>query len=207
MDFINQNLILYFLAYIIGGIPFGYILAKKYAGLDVKESGSGNIGATNVLRVVKEKDPVLAKKLSAATLLLDMSKGALVVLLAKTLGAPVEVQWTVALLAVMGHCFSVFSYFDGGKGVATGLGVLLVMLPIPTLIGALTWLVVSKVFKMVSLASLIGLVALIVSSYILYPQLPVIKTHLPLLLIAFIIVYKHIPNIVRMIKKEESSVL
>jgi len=207
MDFINQNLILYFLAYIIGGIPFGYILAKKYANLDVKESGSGNIGATNVLRVVKEKDPILAKKLSAATLLLDMAKGALMVLLAKTLGAPVEVQWTVALLAVMGHCFSVFSYFDGGKGVATGLGVLLVMLPIPTLIGAVTWLIVSKVFKMVSLASLIGLVALIASSYILYPQLPVIKTHLPLLLIAFIIFYKHIPNIVRMIKQEESSVL
>ncbi len=206
MDFINQNLILYFATYIISSIPFGYMLAKKYAGLNVKESGSGNIGATNVLRVVKEKDPQLAKKLGAATLLLDMLKGLLMVLLAKTLGAPIEAQWTVALLAVMGHCFSIFSSFEGGKGVATGLGVLLAMLPIPTVIGAATWAVVSKVFKMVSLASLIGLIALIVSSYILYPQLPGIKTHLPLLMIAFIIAYKHLPNIIRIIKQEENTV-
>jgi len=207
MDFLNQNIILYILAYTIGSIPFGYLLAKKYANIDVKNAGSGNIGATNVLRVVKEKDPKLAKKLGATTLLLDILKGALIVLLAKILGAPVEVQWTVAVLAVVGHCFSMFNYFDGGKGVATGLGVLLVMLPIPTLIGAAVWVIVSKVFKMVSLASLLGLIALVVSSYILYPQLPVIKTHLPLLMIAFIIIYKHIPNIIRIIKKEESTVL
>lgn len=206
MDFLNQNIVLYLMAYIVSGIPFGYLLAKKYANVDIKNSGSGNIGATNVLRVVKEQDPKLAKKLGATTLLLDMLKGAAIVMLAKALGAPVEVQWTVAVLSVMGHCFSVFSSFEGGKGVATGLGVLLVLLPVPTLVGIATWIVVSKVFKMVSLASIIGVIALVISSYILYPQIPTIKTHLPLLMIAFIIIYKHLPNIIRMIKKEENSI-
>jgi glycerol-3-phosphate acyltransferase PlsY len=88
--------------------------------------GSGNIGATNVLRVVKEKDPKLATKLGAATLFLDAIKGILVILVAKMLGAPESVQWTIAVLAVIGHCFSAFLFFEGGKGVATGFGVLLV---------------------------------------------------------------------------------
>ncbi len=205
MDFFNQNIILYLAAYLISGIPFGYLLAKQFAGVDIKQAGSGNIGATNVLRVVKEKDPALAKKLGAATLFLDAIKGIVVILVAKLLGAPESVQWTIAVLAVLGHCFSPFLGFEGGKGVATGFGVLLVLMPIPALIAIAVWLGAAKGLKISSLSSLIGLVAFIIASYLLYPDVPGIHSHAPIWIIAFVIFYKHIPNIVRLFKKEEGT--
>ena len=204
--FTNQNILLYLSVYLIAGIPFGYILAKQFAGVDIKEEGSGNIGATNVLRVVKKQDPKLAKKLGAATLFLDAIKGVVVILVAKYLGAPEGVLWTIAVLAVVGHCFSAFLFFEGGKGVATGFGVLLVMMPIPALIAIVTWLVAAKGLKISSLSSLIGLAAFIIASYIMYPEVPGIGSHAPIWIIAFIIFYKHVPNIVRMFNKEEGKV-
>jgi len=208
MDFLtNQNILLYLAAYLLAGIPFGYLLAKQFAGVNVKEAGSGNIGATNVLRVVKEKDPKLAKKLGAATLFLDAIKGVVVILVAKYLGAPEGVLWTIAVLAVIGHCFSAFLFFEGGKGVATGFGVFLIMMPIPALIAIVTWLVAAKGLKISSLSSLIGLVAFIIASYIMYPEVPGIGSHAPIWIIAFIIFYKHIPNIVRLFNKEETQVV
>lgn len=204
MELLNQNIVLYLMAYIISGIPFGYLLALKFAGLNVQNAGSGNIGATNVLRVVKEKDPVLAKKLGATTLFLDAIKGMIVILIAKAIGATDGVLWTLAVLSVVGHCFSPFLLFEGGKGVATGFGVLLVMMPIPALIAIVTWLISSKGLKIVSISSLIGLVAFIIASYVIYPDIASIHTHAPIWIIAFIIFYKHIPNIVRMFKREES---
>jgi len=204
MELFNQNILLYLATYLISGIPFGYLLAKQFAGVDIKNAGSGNIGATNVLRVVKEKDPKLAKKLGATTLLLDALKGMLFIFIAKALGAPEGVLWTLAVLAVVGHCFSPFLGFEGGKGVATGFGVLLVMMPIPALIAIATWLISSKGLKIVSISSLIGMAAFVVASYILYPEVPGISTHTPIWIIAFIIFYKHTPNIVRLFKREES---
>ncbi len=207
MDFFNQNILLYLAAYLISGIPFGYILAKQFAGVDIKQAGSGNIGATNVLRVVKEKDPALAKKLGAATLFLDAVKGMIIIFVAMVLDAPESTLWTIAVLAVVGHCFSLFLGFEGGKGVATGFGVLLVLMPIPSLIAIVVWLVASKGLKISSLSSLIGLVALLIASYILYPEVPGIGSHAPIWIIAIIIFYKHIPNIVRLIRKEETKVV
>jgi len=207
MDLIfNQNILLYLAAYLISGIPFGYLLAKQFAGVDIKTAGSGNIGATNVLRVVKEQDPKLAKKLGAATLFLDAIKGMVVILIAKLLGAPEGVLWTIAVLAVVGHCFSAFLFFEGGKGVATGFGVLLVMMPIPALIAIVVWLVAAKGLKVSSLSSLIGLGAFIIASYVMYPEVPGIGSHAPIWIIAIIISYKHIPNIVRLFNKEEGKV-
>jgi len=207
MELFNQNILLYLAAYLLSGIPFGYLLAKQFAGVDIKQAGSGNIGATNVLRVVKEKDPKLGKKLGAATLFLDAIKGMVVILVAKALGAPEGVLWTLAVLAVVGHCFSVFLLFEGGKGVATGFGVLLVMMPIPALIAIATWLIASKGLKIVSVSSLIGLAAFVVASYLLYPEVPGISTHAPIWIIAFIIFYKHIPNLVRLFHNEEAKVV
>ncbi len=203
MDFFNQNIILYLAAYLVSGIPFGYILAKQFAGVDIKQAGSGNIGATNVLRVVKEKDPALAKKLGAATLFLDAIKGMVILFIAMALDAPQSVLWTIAVLAVLGHCFSAFLGFEGGKGVATGFGVLLVLLPIPSLIAIAVWFIAGKALKISSLSSLIGLAALLIASYILYPDM----AHAPVWIIAIVIFYKHIPNIVRLINKEETRVV
>ncbi len=203
MTLLQTPLWLYLLTYLVSGIPFGYLLAKRFAHVDIKKEGSGNIGATNVLRVVKAKDPALAKKLGAMTLFLDAIKGALFILLAKMLGFGETVQWTIAVLAVLGHCFSPFLKFEGGKGVATGFGVLLTLLPLASLIALIVWGVVAKGLKISSLSSLAALLVLIVAAFILYPKAP----HAPLLIIAFIVFYKHIPNLKRLLSKEEKAVV
>jgi len=208
VDFLtNINVQFYILSYLVGGIPFGLLLAKQFGGTDIRQSGSGSIGATNVLRVLKETNPALAKKLAIATLLLDASKGALLLLIAKMMEVSLETQWAVALFAVVGHCYSPYLKFEGGKGVATAAGVLMVMLPLETMIALLTWFSAGKLLKISSLSSLLALIALLASSYLLHPQMEGIGSHAPLWLIAFIIVYKHIPNIVRLVQGKESKVV
>lgn len=203
MDFLfNLNVQFYLAAYLLGGIPFGLILAKVFAGVNITEAGSQSIGATNVLRVVKETNPSLAKKLGAATLALDALKGIIVVLAAKYFELSDSAQWLVAVLAVVGHCFSPYMWFEGGKGVATGMGVMAVMLPIPTVIALVVWAVAAKTIRISSLSSMLGLAALVVASFILYPAM----FHAPVLFIAFILFYKHIPNFIRLVKGEEKRV-
>ena len=204
MDFLfNINAQFYIAAYLVGGIPFGLLLAKFFAGVNIKESGSQSIGATNVLRVVKETNPALAKKLGAATLLLDALKGMAVLGVAMLSGMPESTLWGVAVLAVVGHCFSPYLWFEGGKGIATGLGVLLVMLPLETLIGIVVWGVMAKTLKISSVSSLTGVAALLFSSFFIHPEM----AHAPVVIIAIILFYKHIPNIVRLVKGEEKAVV
>ena len=204
MEFLfNINGQFYLAAYLIGAIPFGLILAKLVAGVNIKESGSQSIGATNVLRVVKEKDPVLAKKLGAITLALDAMKGMLVLTLAILMQMPESTLWAIAVLAVVGHCFSIYLMFEGGKGIATGLGVLLLMLPIETGVALIVWFIMAKTLKISSLSSLIALIALVVASFVIHPDIP----HAPVLIIGFIIIYKHIPNIIRLVQGNEKKVI
>ncbi|WP_353661974.1 glycerol-3-phosphate 1-O-acyltransferase PlsY [Hydrogenimonas sp. SS33] len=200
------NIAFYIAAYLIGGIPFGLILAKMFAGVDIKSAGSHSIGATNVLRVVKERDPKLAKKLAIATVLLDALKGVAVLLVAKLAGVPDATLWAIAVLAVAGHCFSPWLMFEGGKGVATGVGVLAFMMPLVTAIALAAWFILGKTLRISSLASLGALVTFIVASYIIYPDVPGIHSHAPIWIIAIIVVYKHIPNIVRLVRGEEKRV-
>jgi len=203
----NTNLAFYLIAYLVGGIPFGLILAKTFANVDITKEGSKAIGATNVLRVLKQKDPALAKKLSLATLILDALKGILVLAAASLMGVSEETKWAIAVLAVLGHCFSPYLKFEGGKGVATGMGVLLYMIPIETLIALIVWFLAAKTVKISSLSSLIGVLTLVTASFIIHPDMPFIHTHAPIIIIAAIIFYKHIPNIVRLIKGEEKRVV
>ncbi|AJD02765.1 acyl phosphate:glycerol-3-phosphate acyltransferase [Campylobacter lari CCUG 22395] len=202
-----ENLIIYLLAYLIGAIPFGLLLAQIFAKTNIKNAGSKSIGATNVLRVVKESDPKLAKTLAVATIILDALKGIIPILVAKFLGYDENILWTMAVLAVFGHCFSPYLKFEGGKGVATGAGVLAVFLPFEIMSAVLAWFIIGKIFKISSLASLGALVVLIITSFIFHYDMPVINTHAPIFIIAFIVIYKHIPNILRLIGKQECKVI
>ncbi len=204
MEFLsNINIQFYLLAYLVGSIPFGLILAKSFAKVDIKSKGSGNIGATNVLRVVKEKDPTLAKKLGIATLVLDALKGVLVLIVAKFAGVSVETMWAIAVLAVAGHCFSLYLGFEGGKGVATGFGVLAFMIPLAAIVGLVVWGVSAKLLKISSLSSLLGVISAVVASFFFYPDIP----HSPIIFIAIIIIYKHSDNIFRLLTGQEGRVV
>jgi len=201
-----SNFLWYLFAYLVGGIPFGYLIAKYFAGINIKEHGSGNIGATNVLRVLKEIDPKKAKKLAALTLFLDAFKGAFVILVAKFFGVCPATQWTMAVFVVIGHCFTPFLGFKGGKGVATTAGALIVLIPKAVLVGLIVWFIMAKTVKISSLSSLVGILVGIFSSYILYPHLK-IDSHAPLWIIAFIVVYKHKDNIYRLLTGQEKKVV
>nr|WP_321268254.1 glycerol-3-phosphate 1-O-acyltransferase PlsY [uncultured Sulfurimonas sp.] len=204
MEFLyNTNVQFFIAAYLVGGIPFGLLLAKKFAGVDIKTSGSGSIGATNVLRVVKESNPDLAKKLGAATLALDAIKGILVLAIAYFMGMSESTLWGVAVLAVIGHCFSPYLGLEGGKGIATGMGVMMFMLPLETIIALVVWAIGAKTIRISSISSLAGVGALLFSSFYIHPEMP----HAPVVLIVFILYYKHIPNIIRLFKGEEKRVL
>jgi len=204
MDFLfNTNVQFFILAYLVGGIPFGLLLAKKFANLDIKSSGSKSIGATNVLRVVKEKDPALAKKLGAATLALDALKGVAVLIIAYFVGLSEATLWGIAVLAVIGHCFSPYLNFEGGKGIATGMGVMMFMIPLETAVALSVWALGAKFIRISSVSSLLGVAALLISSFFIHPEM----AHAPIVFIVFILYYKHIPNIMRLVKGEEKRVV
>jgi acyl phosphate:glycerol-3-phosphate acyltransferase len=204
MDFLfNINVQFFIAAYLVGGIPFGLLLAKKFAGVDIKASGSGSIGATNVLRVVKETNPSLAKKLGIATLALDALKGVAVLTVAYFMGLSEATLWAIAVLAVIGHCFSPYLNFEGGKGIATGMGVMMFMLPYETLIALIVWGTLAKTIRISSVSSLSGVLALLIASFIIHPEM----AHAPVVFIVFILYYKHIPNIIRVFKGEEKRVV
>jgi len=206
VDFLfNTNIQFFIIAYLIGSIPFGLILAKKFAGIDIQKVGSHSIGATNVLRAVKQTNPSLAKKLGIATVVLDALKGAIVILIAITLNISSETLWGIAILAVLGHCYSLYLNFEGGKGVATALGVFLVLIPLPTLIGATIWGFCAKVLKISSISSLLGLSGVVIATIFLNDGVGV-GSNAPVYIITFIIFYKHIPNILRLIRGDEKKV-
>ncbi|MGH1600448.1 glycerol-3-phosphate 1-O-acyltransferase PlsY [Campylobacter majalis] len=201
-----ENLIAYLVAYLCGAVPFGLIFGKIFAGVDITKSGSRSIGATNVLRVIKEQNPKKAKFIAILTVVCDVLKGLMPLFVAKFLGLSEATLWAMAVLAVIGHCFSPFLAFEGGKGVATGAGVLGFFLPYELLIAVVVWFVVGKILKISSLASLLALLALVISSFILHADLS-IYSHAPILIIAYIVVYKHIPNIKRLLSGKEAKVI
>lgn len=155
-------------AYLYGAVPFGFLAAKLIKGVDIRERGSGNIGATNAARV-------LGFKFFPLIFLLDVSKGFLPALAARHLvsvGAydPHPLVVGTALAAILGHVFPIYLGFKGGKAVATSTGVFLVLAPWALLIAAGVWAVVFALWRYVSLASISGAVALPVSVWFLHPD-------------------------------------
>ena len=147
------------LAYLLGAIPFGYLIVKERSGVDVRSVGSGNVGATNVLRV--------AGKLPAAgVLLMDMAKGCFPVLAGRILGAPPELLALTAFAAVVGHVLPVFLGFRGGKGVATALGAFVALAPIATVTSVAVFVVLVVWKKYVSLASVVAVGSFPVWAYL-----------------------------------------
>jgi acyl phosphate:glycerol-3-phosphate acyltransferase len=106
--FSNSNIQFYLMAYLVGSIPFGYIISYHFARIRITQFGSGSIGATNVLRVLRQHNHDHAKTLAAFTLMLDVSKGMLLILIARMIGLSEQTQWAIAVLSVIGHCFSPF---------------------------------------------------------------------------------------------------
>jgi glycerol-3-phosphate acyltransferase PlsY len=186
-------------AYLLGSIPFGLLLAKLFGGADVRKSGSGNIGAANVTRVVGPLAGIL-------TLALDAAKGAAGVWLAARFTEE-NATWMMlaALAALVGHCFPVWLKFKGGKGVATALGVFLALC-LPAAVAALiVFLIVVASWRYVSLGSIAAAAAMPLLMYFLWAP-----RHAPPLVITFgslaaaaLIVYKHDANIQRLVQGEE----
>src|ERR1700730_14364854 len=176
-------------AYLLGGIPFGFLLVKLTRGADVRESGSGNIGATNVLRTT-------GRAAAVATLILDIAKGFAGVWLAAALtgGAP---EWTsLAALAVMaGHAWPVFLKFRGGKAVAAFVGAFLYLTPIPLLATLVLFVMVVAVTRHISMGSIIAAASLPLATWlIMHPPAPVILVSL---IAGVFVVARHHANIQR----------
>lgn len=181
------------LAYLLGSIPFGLILTKL-AGLgDIRQIGSGSIGATNVLRTGN-------KALALAVTLLDGGKGAVAVLIAWRFGPDMAVF--AAAGAVLGHCFPVWLRFKGGKGVATTLGVLMALDFVIAAIACATWLAIAALFRMSSAAGMSAVIAAPIAAH--FVSLPQIRD--VAILIALVVIIRHHGNIRRLLKGEEPRI-
>ncbi len=187
--------VLIILSFLIGSIPTGLLIAKTM-GIDLRKVGSGNIGATNVLRAV-------GKEAALFTLLGDVAKGAIPIVIAKALAVDTLNAGILGLSAILGHNFSLFLKFKGGKGVATSIGVLLAFSPHVALLTITIWLLTSRWTRYSSLSALIAFGLLPLSIYMLdYSKEKMIIA----IAITVLIFVRHTANIKRLIQGTESKI-
>lgn len=184
------------LSFFAGSIPFGYLVARYLRGVDIKKMGSGNIGATNVARV-------LGAGYGAVVLVLDAFKGAAPVYLAGILFQQPWMPVLSGVFAILGHSYSPFLFFKGGKGVATSFGVVLVLYPQETLTAVALFAIIVLLTRVVSIASL-GAVAYMVVALLTAPQYG-LHDRLFVLAAAAVIYLRHSDNIIRILKGEEKQ--
>ena len=192
-------LLLFVVAYLLGSIPFGLIIAKLFGGEDVRKSGSGNIGATNVARVVSPLAGVL-------TLALDAAKGwAAVWLASRVTHGAANLMVIAGLLALVGHCFPVWLRFRGGKGVATAAGVFAALCPLAILLAVLLFALVVWYWRYVSLGSLAAAAAIPLFVYVLWAPhfAPPEIVDFGSIAISALVIYQHRGNIGRLMRGEE----
>ena len=202
--------ILFSIPYFIGSIPFGLILTKTFLKEDVRNVGSGNIGATNVLRVG-------GKKLALLTLMLDVIKGyaacfstiplSLLILRAPKPGFFDSPDFhpaalTIGFLAIIGHCFPVWLKFKGGKGVATTFGVFLAAVPWAGFVALCTWGIVAGFFRYSSLSALCAVAITPLATFLIYGSAPALIT----ILIAALVIWRHKDNIKRLMAGDEPKI-
>jgi glycerol-3-phosphate acyltransferase PlsY len=181
------------LAYLLGSIPFGLVLTRLAGYGDIRAIGSGNIGATNVLRTGN-------KGLALVTMLLDLGKGVAAVLVGRAFGP--ELAVTAAAGVVIGHLFPVWLGFKGGKGVATAGGVILAIAWPVGLVAVVVWLLLAFAFRYSSLAALAAAVAAPIAAWFLTdPPRTVLVA-----VIAILVIFRHQQNIARLLRGEESKI-
>lgn len=213
----NQNIIIFLiLSFIIGSIPFGLVIVKISGYGDIRKIGSGNIGATNVLRTGN-------KLIAALTLILDISKSFIIIYLAQINFKPIITEellitlfLSLGLLSILGHMFSPFLLFKGGKGIATAAGILLFLSWPCALLTLLVWLLFTTIFKTSSLGALTASISAplffwslkeVVNTGLLPNSLRISNIEIYIVLIIVILIWiKHIPNIKRIIKGIESKI-
>ncbi len=194
MIYIKSALLI--LSYLLGSIPFGLVLTRYYAGIDIRTEGSGNIGFTNVLRVV-------GKKAAFLTLAGDALKGFLPVLAVKLLFDDNNLAAAAGIAAVIGHDFPIFLRFKGGKGVATSFGALFGLMPLAGIVTLLIWLAVFYLWKYSSLAAILAYLMLPLT--ILFVDFT--STNIAFaLLITILLLIKHIQNIKRLLNGTEGKI-
>lgn len=196
----NEILISVF-AYFLGAIPFGYIIAKIISGEDIRKKGSGNIGATNVLRTQGAFYGFL-------TLFLDAAKAALPVFLARYYGAHPWFPAFAGGVAVVGHCYPVYIGFKGGKGAASGLGAFLFIAPVTTLIACGSFLVVIFSFGYVSVGSMVGsfVFVSVLWAFYFFKKSYDLYTCLIATFLALLLVYRHRTNIRNLFEGKEKKI-
>jgi glycerol-3-phosphate acyltransferase PlsY len=184
------------IAYLLGGIPFGFLLVKLTTGRDVRQSGSGNIGATNVLRTT-------GRAAGVATLLLDIGKGYLAAWLEGRLTGG-DIQWmsAAALLVMIGHSYPIYLHFRGGKAVAAFVGAWLSVTPLPLVATLVVFVVLVAWSRHISLGSIIGAGVFPLAVWLIaHPPLGVVFMAI---LSGALIIYRHRENIVRLREGQES---
>jgi len=191
-----MNLFLIAAGYLLGSLSSAIITCLLLGLPDPRSQGSGNPGATNVLRIG-------GKKAAAITLIGDMLKGLLPVLAAKLLGADVSIQAAVAVAAFLGHLYPLFFGFKGGKGVATALGVLLGLHWPVGLLTIATWLVIAKVFKISSLAALL---AILVTPLYIWWLIPEQSLIIAILFMGTLLFWRHRSNIKGLLAGREGKI-
>lgn len=183
-------------AYLLGSINFSFLIAKKIAGIDIRQHGSKNAGATNTLRVLG-KGPALF------VLLLDAAKGAVAVLLAMLLTDQIWAWFLAGFLAIMGHNWPVFFGFKGGKGIATTIGVVATLMFLPALAAGVIAIIMIVIFRYVSLGSLVFVTLLPISLLLFQRPIDYVIGSLVFLILSY---WRHRTNIVRLVKGQENKI-
>ncbi len=192
-----EYILLFVLSYLLGSVPFSYLMVKAATGKDIRDFGSGNVGATNAYRVAGLKWGIIS-------FVLDFSKGfCAVTLLTRITGGYHWDLMTAAAGVLLGHMFTVFLKFKGGKGAATGLGVMFSLSPIGAAVGLAVWGITLFMSKIVSLSTILAALVVAVSSFMIYNQNEI---NIFIAAMSALVIYRHKSNIMRMVHGRENKI-